>query len=216
MTAYDRRISSEHLAPVLLTLQSFSPWRLSHVIAFTSLYFLVEIISVICFALSNKDIKNLRLTCRLLSIICKLRLDRVFLSASPRNISVFRAIAQHETFRKQIFEIVWDDALLQPLPTGGSRSQLDIAPIPWIPPWADCWNYETFYNNSTDACPLRFWQQCEKNIHHLEARKDRDIPGRPENLAREEMIAARLPLLDSLDYYEELIREQDKNLIHKR
>jgi transcriptional accessory protein Tex/SPT6 len=36
----------------------------------------------------------------------------VFLSANTRNIDVFRSIAEHETFRKQITEIVWDDARL--------------------------------------------------------------------------------------------------------
>ena len=172
----------------------------------------VEILSALCSFLSNKDMKNLRLTSRLLSSICKLRIDRVFLSASPRNIAVFRSIAQHETFRRQIVEIIWDDALLQPLPSGGTRYQFDVAPIPWIPPWADCWDYETFYDNSMDTCPLHFWQQCEKNLHYLEVRKYRDIADRPKNLACEEMIAARLPLLDSLDYYEELLREQDEVL----
>lgn len=41
-----------------------------------------------------------------------LRLDRVFLSANPLNIRVFRAIADHEHFRHRVTEIVWDDARL--------------------------------------------------------------------------------------------------------
>lgn len=72
----------------------------------------VELLSLISFYLPNRDIKNLRLTCSTLSQLVQLRLNRVFLSANPLNIEVFRAIADHETFRRDIFEIIWDDTRL--------------------------------------------------------------------------------------------------------
>lgn len=60
--------------------------------------------------LPNRDIKNLRLVSKQLCDSVELRLQRVFLSANPLNIKVFRAIADHEKSRHQISEIIWDDA----------------------------------------------------------------------------------------------------------
>ena len=67
-----------------------------------------ELVSIICGLLPNRDIKNLRLVCSHLGAVARLRLDRVFLSANPRNVDVFNAIAAHDVFRNQIVEIVWD------------------------------------------------------------------------------------------------------------
>ncbi|KAJ5763281.1 hypothetical protein N7533_001962 [Penicillium manginii] len=60
--------------------------------------------------LPNRDIKSLRLVSKRFCNSVELRLGRVFLSANPLNIKVFRAIADHEEFRHKISEIVWDDA----------------------------------------------------------------------------------------------------------
>lgn len=62
--------------------------------------------------LNNRDKKSLRLTCSTLRDRSPLRIDRVFLSANVRNVEVFRAIADHEIFRKGVTEVIWDDALL--------------------------------------------------------------------------------------------------------
>ncbi|KAL2821458.1 hypothetical protein BDW59DRAFT_150116 [Aspergillus cavernicola] len=58
-----------------------------------------EIITLICNYLPNGSIKALRLTCEEACNTARLRLNRVFLSANPLNISVFRAIADSEIFR---------------------------------------------------------------------------------------------------------------------
>jgi hypothetical protein len=60
--------------------------------------------------LPNREIKSLRLVSKQLCDSVELRLQRVFLSANPLNIKVFRAIADHEKLRHQISEIIWDDA----------------------------------------------------------------------------------------------------------
>ncbi|KAJ5120587.1 uncharacterized protein N7515_009975 [Penicillium bovifimosum] len=60
--------------------------------------------------LSNADIKSLRLTCKQFIHIVSLRFDRVFLSANPLNIEVFRNIASHDKYRHQVNEIIWDEA----------------------------------------------------------------------------------------------------------
>lgn len=72
----------------------------------------IELIHAIIALLPNRDIKSLRLTCTLLSRVAHLRFKRVFLSANPLNIKVFRAIADHDSFRRGVVEIIWDDTLL--------------------------------------------------------------------------------------------------------
>lgn len=72
----------------------------------------VELIHAVIALLPNRDIKNLRLTCTRLGRIAHPRLKRVFLSANPLNIEVFRAIADHDCFRRGVVEIIWDDTLL--------------------------------------------------------------------------------------------------------
>jgi hypothetical protein len=54
----------------------------------------------------------MRLAAKQFSSAVELRLQRVFLSANPLNIAVSRAVADHERFRHQVIEIVWDDARL--------------------------------------------------------------------------------------------------------
>ncbi|KAJ4245793.1 hypothetical protein NW762_013917 [Fusarium torreyae] len=78
-------------------------------------YLASELFSAICDLLPNSDIKNLRLTSHLLNANSQLRISRVFVSANPRNLDVARAIADHETFRWGIEEIIWDDATLKPI-----------------------------------------------------------------------------------------------------
>lgn len=72
-----------------------------------------EILNDICSQLTDRDIKNLRLTCSHFKEVVPLRLDRVFISANPRDVDVFSAIAAHDVLRRQVVEIIWDDALLQ-------------------------------------------------------------------------------------------------------
>lgn len=70
----------------------------------------LELWHLISSHLPNRDVKSLRLTCRQFRSAATLRIQRVFLSANPLNIEVFRAIAAHNSFRHKVTEIVWDDA----------------------------------------------------------------------------------------------------------
>ncbi|KAJ5570873.1 hypothetical protein N7535_004533 [Penicillium sp. DV-2018c] len=72
----------------------------------------LELWSCIASYLSNADMKSLRLTCKQFNNTVSLRLNRVFLSANPLNIEVFRNIASHDKFRHQVNEIIWDEARL--------------------------------------------------------------------------------------------------------
>jgi hypothetical protein len=78
----------------------------------------VELWSAILSHLPNRDIKTLRLVSKQSCNSVELRLQRVFLSANPLNIKVFRAIADHEKFRHKITEIIWDDARFARGPAG--------------------------------------------------------------------------------------------------
>lgn len=59
--------------------------------------------------LTNRDIKSLRLTSSSVCRTVTLRLERVFIGANPRNIQVAYEVANHETFRKRVKEIIWDE-----------------------------------------------------------------------------------------------------------
>jgi hypothetical protein len=73
-----------------------------------------ELVGSICHLLPNSTIKNLRLTCRFFADKAQLRLRRVFISPSLDNLGALRGIADHDTFRQGIEEIIWDDATLNP------------------------------------------------------------------------------------------------------
>ncbi|KAJ4150019.1 hypothetical protein LMH87_010787 [Akanthomyces muscarius] len=72
-----------------------------------------ELLENISALLPNSDIKSLRQACSGLCKLVHLRLTRVFLSPDPRNIKVFRAIAEHDDHRHAIREIIYDDARLK-------------------------------------------------------------------------------------------------------
>ncbi|KAH6876370.1 hypothetical protein B0T10DRAFT_497901 [Thelonectria olida] len=86
----------------------------------------LEIITAICSHLPNLHLKQLRLSCRALSVAVSLRFDRVFLSAHRRDIDVFLAVANHRTWRSQVTEIVYDDALLAPNGTLFEDDDMDV------------------------------------------------------------------------------------------
>ncbi|CAJ0548529.1 Ff.00g021420.m01.CDS01 [Fusarium sp. VM40] len=71
-----------------------------------------ELLEAVFALLDSNDVKNLRATCSAMAEVIPLSFDRVFISANSLNLKVFRAIADDETIRHQVTEIVWDDARL--------------------------------------------------------------------------------------------------------
>ncbi|PNP75822.1 hypothetical protein FNYG_10900 [Fusarium nygamai] len=69
-----------------------------------------ELLNQVLCELHNIDLKNLRQTCTYIKGATHLRLNRLFLSPNLRDIEVFRAVADHGTFRLQVTEIIYDDA----------------------------------------------------------------------------------------------------------
>ncbi|KAI1281505.1 hypothetical protein F5Y07DRAFT_262492 [Xylaria sp. FL0933] len=86
-----------------------------------------ELLISIISNLANRDIKNLRLTNHFFCNTAQLRFSRVFLSANPVNVEVFLTVANHETLRMGITEIIWDDALLTSNPKEHTEPDLDPA-----------------------------------------------------------------------------------------
>ncbi|EXK85880.1 hypothetical protein FOQG_10297 [Fusarium oxysporum f. sp. raphani 54005] len=66
-------------------------------------------------------------------------LNRLFLSPNFRDIEVFRAVADHETFRLQVTEIIYDDARFDPAhemewPSWYDQED-DIGEVTGVPEW---------------------------------------------------------------------------------
>ena len=187
-----------------------------------------EILTAIPVYLPNRDIKSLRLTCQTLHATSKLRLERVFLSANPRNIDVFRAIAEHEVLRKQIVEIVWDDTLLQDEP-GPRRSGYEGSPNfdpefnedfeivehidydDYDEDGNDRYDYKANKDDDDDdsddeECPGWFAKACMKNLSEIEGYKSSDVH-RPDPIALAKLVA-HISMTRSWHYYKNLLRQQ--------
>lgn len=140
--------------------------------------------------LPNRDIKNLRLASSFFESTSRLRIDRVFVSANPRNVDVARAIAGHETYRKRVVEIIWDDArLARPKP---QRTYLD-RDISW---------------SDDDGCPYWFARACRENVNRLEQRMDGDAD-RPEIVAQRHQLQHLMSLPDAWLEFVNLRNQQD-------
>jgi hypothetical protein len=161
-------------------------------------HFSAELLAAVTSYLPNRAIKNLRLACRVLRDRVALRLDRVFLSANPRNVEVLHAVADHETFRHRVFEIIWDDALLVDhipgphdhlLRPGESRLPWELAP--------------------PEGCPGWFHRACQQNIDDLKRIKRTD---HPDTVMVKQKMEAQLPPHVAWDCYQELLLRQDEVL----
>ncbi|KAH7108622.1 hypothetical protein B0J13DRAFT_579688 [Dactylonectria estremocensis] len=159
-----------------------------------------ELLGLILDQLSNSQRKSLRLVCRFLRDTASLRLNRVFISANPRNIEVLRAIADHEAFRNDVTEIIWDDARLGECeelfdPGYGEFADVDFDPDDLhVAPW-----------------PLWFEEVCHTNqwVSNTRMKSDKEHPA---YIARAKQFDAQMPISQSWDLYQQLLQQQDKVL----
>lgn len=135
--------------------------------------------------LSNRDIKSLRLTCSFFHGIARLRLHRVFVSAHLRDIQVLHAIADSDTFRAGVAELIWDDARLS---THNENHPDDYS--------------QTADEHDNHEVPKWFIDACDENTDDLESRTGSDA-------ARPEQLGARLPASTCWVHYQELLRQQE-------
>lgn len=85
-----------------------------------------EILNQIISNLPNIDIKNLRQTCIYFKDIARPRINRLFLSTNLKDIQVFRAVADHEFYRYEVTEIIYDDVRFSHADDIDSESDYDI------------------------------------------------------------------------------------------
>jgi hypothetical protein len=172
-----------------------------------------EILKIIVDQSPNSSIKNLRLTCRFFFETVPLRLTRVFISANPRNVEVFTAIANHEVFRTRITEIIWDDALLHGrlVPRDDDYGSDD-----------DCYDLDegdddAFDKNGIDwrgKVPGWFRAACRDNVNFIKRGSPDDVD-RPSLVARVKEAYGQMPMEASWAHYRELVQQQQNVLNSK-
>ncbi|KAF5987036.1 hypothetical protein FCOIX_1213 [Fusarium coicis] len=98
-----------------------------------------EVLNEVFHQLPNIDLKTLRQTCTYIKDSTHLRLNRLFLSSNLRDIEVFKAVADHETFRLQVTEIIYDDARFDAAHemewTSRYNEEKDIGEVTGVPEW---------------------------------------------------------------------------------
>lgn len=153
-----------------------------------------ELLIEVASHLPGRDVKNLRLTCHAVGSLVRLRIDRVFLSANPLNVAVLKAIADNETYRHGVFELIWDDARL-------------LEPPEAIPESAQEGDWDRFDERAKSWLDHR----CGETAWEAHRRRGLDAD-RPDHTARRKWQAAQPPIDELWAYYKELIRQQNEVL----
>ncbi|KAM0522940.1 hypothetical protein ACHAPE_001429 [Trichoderma viride] len=164
----------------------------------------LEVFKIVTTYLANRDIKNLRLASKCICRRAPLRLERVFLSANPRNVEVFLAIADHPVFRERITEIVWDDAQLA---KHVRNDDAELTGRYWLleeGPGLD----EPRLNGTY---PWWFKNECGNEMDVIKYYIGNDAD-RPDILAIKSQLDAQMSLTKSWEHYQELLEQQDQVL----
>ncbi|KAJ5512088.1 hypothetical protein N7463_001640 [Penicillium fimorum] len=163
--------------------------------------------------LSNSDIKKLRLSCVQLKNASILRIDRVFLSANPLNVKVFRCIAGHDKFRQGVTEIIWDEARFARGPHRFNESADGNENISDEDEAGNTRNVSypqeqiLERHKFEDGCPKWFKHACEINLDVLRQRRSRDVD-RPDHIARRDQVLTQPTPSERWKYYQHLLVQQ--------
>ncbi|KAF2705098.1 hypothetical protein K504DRAFT_494448 [Pleomassaria siparia CBS 279.74] len=92
----------------------------------------LDVLNCVLDHLIQRDLKSLRLVNRALYSHIKLKIPRLFISPNRTNIDVFESVINHEEYRLQVREIVWDDARLEYFSAhrGPRRSRWQVDQLP--------------------------------------------------------------------------------------
>ncbi|PNP57803.1 hypothetical protein THARTR1_01961 [Trichoderma harzianum] len=165
-----------------------------------------ELLLDIVSRLENSDIKNLRLSCKLLASTAALRIHRVFLSANPLNVNVFRAIADHEQYRHGVTDIVYDDARL---PRSAFEAYAIRQPEMLLPSDPlNLWQPE-FQPTAQEADEEWFQNARKENLREISCH-DSHTNGQWDSPARTAQAESQMSYLASWVYYQDLVRQQDE------
>ncbi|KAF7547408.1 hypothetical protein G7Z17_g7733 [Cylindrodendrum hubeiense] len=172
-----------------------------------------ELLDTVVSQLPNSDIKSLRLTSSFFHSRVRLRLDRVFISANPRNIEVLRAVADHEVLRKGVTEVIWDDAsLMKTLEPSHPDLYVDYSDLDPGSEWDSSGSEPDSDSNSDQGsakkfCPgwFKFARQgnIELNYHGCP-----DVD-HPVHVLRQKQVDNSMRLHDSWSHYQTLLKQQD-------
>jgi hypothetical protein len=157
-----------------------------------------ELLADIVNRLENSEIKNLRLSCKRLASISTLRISRVFLSANPLNVKVFRAIADHEVFRHGVIEIIYDDARL---PRSAYEDSSTRRPELLL--------HDPSHDLGVQTNENWFENERQKNIKEI-YRHNVHTQGQWGSLARVKQAANEMSRQASWIYYQDLVHQQDE------
>lgn len=170
----------------------------------------LELYNLVLSNLSNRERKCLRLVCSSLRDKTPLRITRVFLSANERNVDVFRSIADHDMYRAQITDLIWDDAVLSSHGDGAEHDQ--FAEFDEHDPR---YNPDTFYERhgltDREAAPIWFVRGCHENLSAICGRQSEDF-GPPRHRDRDQQAEEQLPFPVSYAYYQGLLSQQARVL----
>lgn len=130
-------------------------------------------------------------------------------------MQVFRAIAEHDIFRRNVREIVWDDARYENPPPDfvTFEGEYDDECV-----YAD--EYPDDLEEVDDdgpkkiprSVPIWFFIRCKENIEYLEERRDNDVKTLPQHVETFQQLDALLPLDVAYAYYQELLKKQEQVL----
>lgn len=151
-----------------------------------------ELLLLVFSLLPNRDIKNIRQTCKYLCDAAPLRLTRVFLSPNPHNIQVFNAIAEHDAYRLSIVEIIYDDARLSyPLET---EEDTEFANLESPPP---------------EGVPLWFARIHQSKLELAKKSGTGNMMERPDHIAVRGQAEAAISPLEAYRHYQMLVSQQE-------
>lgn len=155
-----------------------------------------ELLQLILPGLRGCDVKNLRLACVSLSRLVHLRLERVFLSAHPRDIEVLNGVANHPEYRERVRELIYDDAQLlesrltnEEVESNEHAHEYDTPPRSAAPRW-----YEKMY---------------DENCESLERIK-KSFVQTPEDIRMSAEYDSRLCVGESYSHYLKLVERQNQ------
>ncbi|KAK8109311.1 hypothetical protein PG984_015112 [Apiospora sp. TS-2023a] len=175
-----------------------------------------ELYNLVVSNLSNRERKRLRLTCSRLRDKTPLHITRVFLSANERNVDVFLAIANHDIYRAQITDLIWDDAIL-PAHGDGPRDVEDDDD--YDPQYDPDDFFERYGLTDPEASPIWFVRGCESNLYAIGGRQHDYIDhpqhyniSLPQHRDRDIQAEEQLPFPVSFAYYQGLLIQQNRVL----
>ncbi|CEJ93480.1 hypothetical protein VHEMI09065 [[Torrubiella] hemipterigena] len=158
-----------------------------------------EIHALVQSSLPPVDVKSTRLASTACSRAYRLHCQRVYLSASSRDITVLRAIADSPSYRNDVEELVWDDARLVTKPRR-------------FDPYSNDDDDDDSDDEAADGtCPGWFRRGCERSIQDLKDTPCRDGP-LPQHVRKRTLLRAAWDLDQCWEFYKALLVDQEQVL----